>query len=109
MDAESPRALGWQTDDEASSEAASDIVNAVDIFAIEDESQVKTYRIIGYVMCGVTGVYLLLLLTLRRKIKLAVAVLKEADFDRFCRTLSLIYRCRYNDCDKYQCCFVCQR
>lgn len=61
-----------------STDAANDIIDNLNVFSTEAESQEKMYRILGYVMLGITSIYLLLVITMQRKIRLAVAVLREA-------------------------------
>ncbi|GBG31583.1 Choline transporter-like protein 2 [Hondaea fermentalgiana] len=58
--------------------AAEDIVGTLQVFADQEESQEKMYRILGYIMLGITIFFLLLILTMLRKIRLAIGVLKEA-------------------------------
>lgn len=61
-----------------SEETAATVVSSLQVFADQDASQEKLYRILGYVMLGITVVFLLLILTMVRKIRLAIGVLKEA-------------------------------
>ena len=60
-----------------STAVSADITN-VDVFGTEEASQEQAYAILGWVMTGITVIYLLLLIILYRRIRIAVAVIKEA-------------------------------
>lgn len=56
---------------------SADITN-VDVFGTEAASQEQAYAILGWVMTGITVIYLLLLIVLYRRIRIAIAVIREA-------------------------------
>jgi len=65
----------------SSNSTDSDVGSAVEslqVFSDVNESQQRMYEILGYCMLGVTVIYLLIILTMRRRIRLAIGVLKEA-------------------------------
>ena len=60
------------------SEAVSNSIVSVNVFESEAESRTGMYEVLGWVLTAITVIYLLLLLTLNRRIKIAVAIIKEA-------------------------------
>jgi len=68
----------FTSDTNATEEVATSIVDTVNLFDVQEGNQEQLFRISGFIMVGITGVYLLLILALHRKIRLAVQVLREA-------------------------------
>jgi choline transporter-like protein 2/4/5 len=62
----------------ASAQAAALIVSNIDVADSQSAQSSDLYMYAGFVFCALTLVYLLMLLTLRKKVRLAVQVLKEA-------------------------------
>lgn len=61
-----------------SSEEVSSSIVSVNLFENEAEDQTELYEVLGWVLTGCTAFYFLLLLSLYRRIKIAVAIIKEA-------------------------------